>query len=124
MRTVLVIDHPAESAARTVRVLERAGYRAIVATDAAAAIEVACRNPIDLIVLELLLPRHDGAAVLRALRGERILAEVPAMLLTVLEGHPLIEQAMALGARACVPKTASSDQQLLQAVAHALQSSE
>ena len=66
--SVLVVDDEPTIAEVVSRYLERAGYRAEIASDGAAAIEAAAANRPDLVVLDLMLPRIDGLEVMRRLR--------------------------------------------------------
>jgi two-component system response regulator ResD len=66
--SVLVVDDEPTIAEVVSRYLERAGYRAQIASDGAAAIEAATAQRPDLVVLDLMLPRIDGLEVMRRLR--------------------------------------------------------
>jgi two-component system response regulator ResD len=66
--SVLVVDDEPTIAEVVSRYLERAGYRAQIASDGAAAIEAAAAMRPDLVVLDLMLPRMDGLEVMRRLR--------------------------------------------------------
>jgi two-component system response regulator ResD len=66
--SVLVVDDEPTIAEVVSRYLERAGYRARIASDGAAAIEAAAAMRPDLVVLDLMLPRMDGLEVMRRLR--------------------------------------------------------
>jgi DNA-binding response OmpR family regulator len=66
--SVLVVDDEPTIAEVVARYLERAGYRARIAADGVEAIEAACTQRPDLVVLDLMLPRLDGLEVMRRLR--------------------------------------------------------
>ena len=66
--SVLIVDDEPTIAEVVSRYLERAGYRAQIASDGAAAIEAAATLRPDLVVLDLMLPRIDGLEVMRRLR--------------------------------------------------------
>jgi two-component system response regulator MprA len=51
------------------RALGRAGYSVATASNGADAIDVVVRSPVDLIVLDILMPAMDGLTVCRMLRG-------------------------------------------------------
>jgi PAS domain S-box-containing protein len=75
LRLLLVEDHP--DTARTLsRLLRRAGYTVITASDVAAAAAAAEREPIDLLISDLGLPDGNGHEVIRRVREHRI---VPAI---------------------------------------------
>jgi DNA-binding response OmpR family regulator len=59
--------------------LEREGYSVAVATDGQAGLKIARAQPLDLIVLDVMLPQLDGLSVCRILRRE---LDVPIIILT------------------------------------------
>jgi DNA-binding response OmpR family regulator len=66
---VLVVDDEPTIAEVVARYLERAGYRARVASDGPQALAAAGEERVDLVVLDLMLPGLDGLEVMRRLRG-------------------------------------------------------
>ncbi len=80
MRVLIVEDERrlAENIARSLR--ESAGYAVDLAFDGEEGLFLAESNPYDLILLDLMLPRMDGLAVLHRLR--RVGAAVPVLVLT------------------------------------------
>ena len=93
--TVLVIeDDP--GAVRLLRTyLEGEGYRVELATDGEAGIAAARANVPDAIILDVLLPGIDGWEVLRRLKGDPALRDVPVVVVTVVDERNV---AMNLGA--------------------------
>jgi DNA-binding response OmpR family regulator len=63
--------------------LEREGFRTALARDGAAALEVARRDPPDLILLDWMLPEMDGLEVCRALKQDAKTRLIPIIMLTV-----------------------------------------
>jgi len=59
--------------------LERAGYKARVARDGQAALEILEKQPPDLVVLDLMLPKVDGLEITRRLRAQ---GDIPIIILT------------------------------------------
>ena len=80
--TILVVDD--EQAVQRVLVtrLQLAGHRVICAEDGEQALEIFHREHLDLIVLDVMLPKLDGFAVCRRLRASSC---VPIIFLTALE---------------------------------------
>jgi two-component system response regulator ResD len=78
---VLVVDDEPTIAEVVARYLDRAGYETRIASDGVAALEVAAAHRLDLVVLDLMLPRLDGLEVMRRLR-ERGRDHVAIILLT------------------------------------------
>jgi DNA-binding response OmpR family regulator len=78
--TVLLVDDEESVQKVLTYPLEREGYRVVQARDGEEALERYRVEPVDLIVLDLMLPRLDGLAVCRRLREER--SAVPIIMLT------------------------------------------
>ncbi len=93
--TVLVVDD--DPAARDLirRTLEHAGYRVEVADGGRTAIERAREVRPDAITLDVAMPDLDGWMVLNALKADPDLAEIPVLMLTVVDAP---EHARQLGA--------------------------
>jgi CheY-like chemotaxis protein len=65
----VVVDDDAASARAIALLLEQAGCRVGVCTDAEAAIELALETGVDLVSLDLKMPRLDGYEVLSLIRS-------------------------------------------------------
>jgi DNA-binding response OmpR family regulator len=77
--TILLVDDEEPVQKLLTYPLERDGYRVLVARDGAEALERFEREPIDLVVLDLMLPKLDGLEVCRRLRATSM---VPIIMLT------------------------------------------
>jgi two-component system, OmpR family, alkaline phosphatase synthesis response regulator PhoP len=82
MTTILVIEDNVSLARGLRSNLEYEGYEVIVTPTAAEGLEVARTRPVDLIVLDVMLPDTDGYKVLRDLRAGG--SDVPVLVLTAL----------------------------------------
>ena len=78
--TVLLVDDEESVQKLLTYPLEREGYTVVQARDGEEALERYRETPVDLVVLDLMLPRLDGLAVCRRLREER--SAVPIIMLT------------------------------------------
>jgi DNA-binding response OmpR family regulator len=78
--TVLLVDDEESVQKLLAYPLEREGYRVVQARDGEEALERYRAEAIDLVILDLMLPRLDGLAVCRQLREER--SAVPIIMLT------------------------------------------
>ena len=70
-RTVLVVEDDPSIAMGLEMNLTAEGYRVLVADDGERGLELARAGGIDLIVLDVMLPKLNGFELLRTLRGER-----------------------------------------------------
>jgi CheY-like chemotaxis protein len=103
-QTVLVVDDNAETRWLVADVLRRAGYLVLEAGDGPEAIEVATRQPPDLVLLDMTLPRMDGIEVARRLKAMPELAPIPVVALSARRQPIDREQALAAGCSRYVTK--------------------
>jgi DNA-binding response OmpR family regulator len=79
-QTSILIVEDDETLAQTLAYnLEREGYTVAIATDGQTGLKIAREQPLDLIVLDVMLPQLDGLSVCRILRRE---LDVPIIILT------------------------------------------
>ena len=81
---ILVAEDDELNRRLTTQVLERQGYRVVAVTDGAAVVPALEEHVVDLLLLDVGLPRLDGFEVTRRLRSEPRWATLPILLLT---GH-------------------------------------
>ena len=81
-RRVLVVDDDLESQELYVEILEWAGFDVATAGDGDSALEKAVTSEPEAILLDILLPKRDGIAVLQELRRMPQTASVPIIALT------------------------------------------
>jgi two-component system, sensor histidine kinase and response regulator len=78
---LLAEDNPLNQRIVT-RLLEKQGYRVNVANDGVAAVEAALREPPDLILMDIQMPRLDGLDATRRLRANTRFDSIPVIALT------------------------------------------
>ena len=78
-KRVLVVDDDVKTVELVRLYLNRDGYKVLTAYDGVEALRIARESHPDLIVLDLMLPGHDGLEVCRTLRDE---SDVPIIMLT------------------------------------------
>ncbi len=92
-RTVLVVDDEEDSRTLLRVTLEELGCRVLLARDGAEGLEVARRARPDLITLDLMMPRMTGWEMLRGLREDARVRDIPVVVVSLVageEGRPVL----------------------------------
>ena len=79
---VLVVDDEAANRTWLTRILEPAGFHVIIASGGQEAIQLAKKDPPDLVLLDLMMPEVTGFDVVEALRADARTQDTPIMILT------------------------------------------
>jgi signal transduction histidine kinase/CheY-like chemotaxis protein len=107
---VLVVDDDPHVRPVLVRLLERHGFRVSNAADGLSALDLARRQPPDLLLLDIRMPGVDGYEVLRRLKADKALRKIPVVVLTANdEGEPARAHALSLGAVQYLEKPIASE---------------
>jgi DNA-binding response OmpR family regulator len=77
--TVLLVDDDAALLEVMTIVLSSEGYRVVTAADGSAALKEVGREPLDLVILDVMLPKLSGFEVLKKIREQ---SDVPVVMLT------------------------------------------
>ncbi len=85
---VLVVEDEPDLRSLLDRQLDRAGYRVLLAEDGLEGLEAAWREPVDLVLLDLMLPQLDGLEVCRRLKRDARTSRLPVIMLTA-KGEPV-----------------------------------
>lgn len=116
-QTVLVIDDDEILLPTVARTLELAGYRVLTAREFRDGQRVLKSEPVDILLLDFLLPGIEGLEALEAVHREFPL--LPVLLVTAYPAYSLAVQALKLGAFDFVPKPFDPPDRLLVAVRNA-----
>jgi pimeloyl-ACP methyl ester carboxylesterase/DNA-binding response OmpR family regulator len=100
---LLVDDHPLNRDMLGRR-LERLGYRVTQAEHGKQALELLEQSPVDLILLDIMMPELDGYGVLEALKRNPALRHIPVIILSALDDMQNIVRGIELGADDYLPK--------------------
>lgn len=84
---------------------ETEGWEVATAKDGVEAMKFIKKNSLDLILLDLLMPKKDGFEVLKEVRGNPELKSLPIVVLSNLGGDEDIKKALSLGANDYYVKT-------------------
>ena len=96
---VLIVDDEPDLVALVTRWLERAGYKVANAATGPAALEALAADPLpDLVLLDVMLPRIDGFALLKRLRAEERTRRLPVVIVSSFTRDQDVARGMELGA--------------------------
>ncbi len=98
MKKILVIEDEAEMRRNLATILRLEQYQTMVAENGRVALQLAERDPPDLVLCDVMMPELDGYAVLRALRQNAATEATPFIFLTAKGEKPDIRAGMNLGA--------------------------
>ncbi len=88
---VLIIDDSQDNLAISARLLKRAGYDVITATEGLEGLRLAKHEAPDLILLDVLLPDISGYEVCRLIKSDPLIQHIPVVYLTSINRSPEIK---------------------------------
>jgi len=94
---ILVVDDDPHAVEILTRMLEREGYECLSADGGEAALQTLRENPVDVLLLDVMMPDMDGLQVCERLQADEDLRQIPIMLLTARDDYPTRERGMNLG---------------------------
>ncbi|MEW6165683.1 MAG: response regulator [Pseudomonadota bacterium] len=106
---VMVVDDSLTVRKITGRLLERAGYRVMAARDGADALEQLAAQRPAVILADIEMPRMDGFELVRALRADARLADIPVIMITSRIAAKHRQLALELGVRDYLGKPYDED---------------
>jgi PAS domain S-box-containing protein len=106
-RTILVIDDDAEASEIIRRFLEKDGYNVVTAISGEAGLRLAHQLKPAAITLDVMMPDMDGWSVLRALKVDPVLQDIPVVMLSMIDDK---SKGFALGATDYLTKPVDREQ--------------
>ena len=94
---ILIVDDDPHAVEILTRMLAREGYECLSASGGAAALQTLQEQPVDVILLDVMMPGMDGLQVCERLRQNEALRAIPVILLTAKDDMETRGQGMALG---------------------------
>ena len=94
---ILIVDDNPHTIEILTLMLGREGYDCASAASGAAALESLHSRPMDVILLDVMMPEMDGLQVCERLRADEALREIPVILLTAKDDMDTRARGMALG---------------------------
>lgn len=102
--TILVVDDHPWNRDIMRRRLEHSGFRVVTAASGPEALELLARDPVDLVLLDIMMPGMTGFEVLKTVRLTRSPAALPVIMVTAKTDSVDVVEALSLGANDYVTK--------------------
>jgi len=99
----LIVDDDADTCAILSGFL-RSEFQVLTVQSAHQCLQTLRRKPVDLVLLDLLMPEIDGLGALREIRADPAVAETPVVVLTAWDDASALAEAKRLGAKECLIK--------------------
>jgi CheY-like chemotaxis protein len=98
MATILVVDDNPDACQPLAKLLSYMGYLGVCVTSGEAALEYVRNNPVQLMLLDVMMPGMDGLEVLRILRSEEQHQKLPVVMFSAVADPQFRDHAMSKGA--------------------------
>jgi DNA-binding response OmpR family regulator len=121
LKRIVIIEDNAMAANIYQSTLSRQGFSVEVATDGERGLATVVGSPPDLILLDLMLPKIDGAELLRRMRATETLATVPIIVISNAYTPARLDSIREAGATKIVSKANMSPKQLVSIVEEFIQ---
>ncbi len=102
--TILVVDDLPANRDLMARRLERSGFRVLSASSGPEALDLLRHRPVDLVLLDIMMPGMTGIEVLRTLRVSEATRALPVIMVTAKTDSEDVVEALSLGANDYVTK--------------------
>jgi len=116
MKKILFIEDESTLQKTLTDILTQAGYKVISALDGEIGLRLAKKEKPDLILLDIILPRVDGFEILKKIKEDPELKEIPVIVLTNLEKMEDVEKAIQLGAKTYLVKTQYTIEEVMEKI--------
>lgn len=119
-KTVLVVEDRIDTRAMIAEALERSGYSVFHAEDGEQAMELIQKKNIDIVLLDIFLPKKDGKQVLEEIRADKSNDKTKVVIMTASKTNDVtIEYYKKIGANGFIAKPLHIDElrELLKRVA-------
>ncbi len=120
MSKILIVEDDAILSKAIHIALEQAGFEVETAMDGEIAIQKMRKEPFDLVLLDLLLPKKLGEDVLTEMKEDASLKHIPVFIATVKSDSDSVKHCMALGAEGYFIKAHYSLDEIVQRIKEVL----
>jgi len=97
-RVILVVDDNEENRDMLARRLRRQGHEVVTATGGRMGLDLLARTPVDLVLLDVMMPDLDGYAVLQRIKGDPERRDIPVLMISALDEMDSVVRCIELGA--------------------------
>jgi adenylate cyclase len=101
---ILVVDDNQDNRDMLARRLMRQSYEVLSAAGGLAALEMLAARPVDLVLLDVMMPDLDGYAVLQRMKSDPALRDIPVLMISALDEMESVVRCIQLGAEDYLPK--------------------
>ena len=101
---ILVVDDNEDNRDMLARRLRRQGHEVLTAPGGRAALDTLAKTPVDLVLLDVMMPDLDGYAVLQQLKSEPARRDIPVLMISALDEMDSVVRCIQLGAEDYLPK--------------------
>ncbi|MBM3257957.1 MAG: response regulator [Candidatus Nealsonbacteria bacterium] len=116
MKKILFIEDESTLQKTLGEVLTNEGYQVVSALDGELGLRTAKKEKPDLILLDLILPKMNGFDVLKNIKKDAEIKDIPIIVLTNLESMEDIQKALELGAATYLVKANYSLEEVLEKI--------
>ena len=95
---ILVVDDSEENRDMLARRLRRQGHEVLTAAGGQSGLDVLARTPVDLVLLDVMMPDLDGYAVLQRIKGDPARRDIPVLMISALDEMDSVVRCIQLGA--------------------------
>jgi len=95
---ILVVDDNEDNRDMLARRLRRQGYEVLTAAGGRPALAALAASPVDLVLLDVMMPDLDGYAVLQQLKTDPALRDIPVLMISALDDMDSVVRCIQLGA--------------------------
>ena len=95
---ILVVDDIEDNRDMLARRLRRQGYEVLTAAGGQVALDMLAARPLDLVLLDVMMPDLDGYAVLQRLKADPALRDIPVLMISALDELDSVVRCIQLGA--------------------------
>jgi class 3 adenylate cyclase len=102
--TILVVDDNEGNREMLSRRLARQGYAVLTAEDGRGALDILRGRPVDLVLLDVIMPEMDGHEALKRIKADAALRHIPVLMISALDEMESVIGCIELGAEDYLPK--------------------